>query len=59
MMTRWPWPFWDDRQVPATAMITTRACPHSYLFITGVSPRLASPSKTLPSPELADALTGS
>ncbi len=50
MMTRRAWPLGDDRQVSANAMITTGPCPHSYPLITGVSPELTSPRKTLPAP---------
>ena len=43
MMTRRAWSLGDDRQVSATAMITTRAVPALLPDITGVSPELTSP----------------
>ena len=53
MMTKRAWSFGDDRQVSATAMITTRAVPALLPHITGVSPGPTSPLN-----DFADPLNG-
>jgi hypothetical protein len=50
MMTTRAWSFGDDRQVSATAMITTRAVPALLPAHHRRVAELTSPRKTLPSP---------